>query len=470
METIAEKLAAFVSEAEYHLIPVAVRERAKAYVLDFLGVTLYGSIVLSSRKVAEVVCGFGGKQESTVFGWSGKFPCVNAALANGVASAAVEMDTAHPTSVVHCGGVVLPAALALGERENVNGKAFLTAVIVGYELVSRVGGAFLGTQYYEGFHPTGVCGVFGAAGAASKLLSLNKKETVHALGIAGTQAAGLEEWKADGSWIKRLHPGKACHSGILAGLLAQKGFTGPATIFEGENGFLKAFSYQRTWDASILTDGLGKTYLGFLTAFKPYASCRFTHTAVDLVLKILNAHDLEPDDIKEITVRVCETYYRTLFRPEERRYRPQTAVDAQFSLPYVVAAAMVRKRILPDEFSDQSIRDERILGLASKVKGIPDAEYEKSYPEKSSTAIVIETRDGREYRDFADTPSGSPVAARYQQHPELFNQEITQKFKNLLLLLPEYRDRADNLIQMVENLEDISDINELTALLRTVNV
>jgi 2-methylcitrate dehydratase PrpD len=467
MSTIAEKLADFVATITFDTIPREVTERAKSYVLDYLGVALYGSTITSSKIMTDVMFDLDNKKESTVIGYSNKMSCANAALVNATASQAIEMDTSHITSVVLCGGVAIPAPLALAERQNANGKDFLTSVVVGYELANRVGDAFLGTQYYEGFHPTGVCGVFGAAGAAAKILGLDKESLTRALGIAGDQAAGLEEWKADGSWIKRWHAGKASHNGVLAALLAQKGYTGPATIFEGENGFLKAFSFERKWDATKITEGLGKEYRGHNTGFKPYASCRFTHQLIEATLNLVSKQKIEPENIKEITVTVCETLHRTLCRPEERRRKPVTAVDAQFSIPYVVASAIVRHRVLPTEFTEESIRDVKVLEVASKVKGISDSEYEKAYPEKLCTNLVIKMKDGKEYTAYADTPKGEPSNPRYEGKPELFSQDIEDKFRGLLSLLPTYKDRTDKIVEEVKNLDKVDNILKLTKLLRS---
>lgn len=466
MSTIAEQLSDFVTTIEYETIPEEVAERAKAYVLDFLGVALYGSTILSSQIMGRVVLDLGGKEECTVIGFPQKTSCASAALINGVSSQAIEMDTSHQTSVMLCGGVSVPPSLAMAEREKASGKDFLTAVVVGYELANRVGEAFLGTQYYEGFHPTGVCGVFGAAGAAGKILKLDKQAMTWALGIAGTQAAGLEEWKADGSWIKRMHAGKASHSGVLAALLAQKGYTGPSTIFEGENGFLKAFSFERKWDAAKITNGLGRDYLGYITGFKPYAACRFTHQLIDITLDLVNKYHIKPEDIEEATVRTCETFYRTLFRPAERRYRPLTVVDAQFSMPYTVAVSIVRRRALPPDFTEESIKDPKILEVAAKVKGISDPEYERQYPEKSCTTLVIKMKDGQEYTGYAELAKGEPYDIRYQKQPDLFFKDIEDKFRSLLELLPEYKGRADQIVEAVKSLDQASSVLELAGLLR----
>ncbi len=243
-----------------------------------------------------------------------------AALVNGTTGHAVEMDDDHRTSVLHPAVAVIPAAIAVAEWSGASGAKLLEGVVAGYEVMTRIGDAFLGTQYYEGFHPTGSCGVFGAAAAAARILDLPHEAVVRALGIAGTQAAGLEEWKTDGSWIKRLHPGKSAEAGVLSAYLAKGGYTGPATIVEGVYGFLKAFSFKRQWDVDIMLRGLGTEYRGYGTSFKPYSGCRFYHQVIDATLALVREHNIKADDVEEVTVRVYRTAYLTLFEPAARRY------------------------------------------------------------------------------------------------------------------------------------------------------
>jgi 2-methylcitrate dehydratase PrpD len=374
---------------------------------------------------------------------------------------ALELDDDHRTSVLHPAVAVIPAALSICEREKADGKTFITAVVIGYELMTRIGDAFLGTQYYEGFHPTGTCGVFGAAAAGAKVLKLDKEKIVKALGIAGTQAAGLEEWKADGSWIKRLHPGKAAHSGLLSALLAQRGYTGPSTIMEGENGFLKGFSFERKWDVSKILDDLGKEYRGYGTSFKPYACCRFSHQVIDATLALVNQHNIQGKDIEEVTVRICTTFHSTLFNPPERRYKPGTVVDAQFSIPYTVAVTILRRQALQTEFTNDTIKDPEILALTAKVKGIADLEYEKLYPDKYPTTVTIRTKSGNEYSQYTEIPKGDPENPIYKEDPKIFNSEIEEKFTKLVKSSL-FKERVEPLIKTVNELDKISDINMLT--------
>jgi 2-methylcitrate dehydratase PrpD len=463
--TISEVLADFTAGLEYPQIPLHIRERAKMRVLDFLGVALAGSQIPSSRIMIEVVKELGGTKESSIVGERMKVSCTNAALANGTMAHASDYDDDHRSATMHPGSAVVPAALALAEREGCEGPRLIEAVVAGYEVICRVGEAFLGTQYHEGFHPTGACGVFGAAAAAAKILKLPPKEIIWAFGIAGTQASGLEEWKSDGTWIKRMHPGKAAQSGILAALLAKKGYTGPATIFEGKYGFLNAFSFERTYDARKITEGLGEVFIGHETAFKPYPCCRFLHQVIDGVLDMVKQNQLMPGDIKEVRVRTFKVGIDTLMKPEERRYRPKTIVDAQFSIPFVVGAAVVRRRISLSEFTEESIRDPEILEIASRVKGEEDPEYTRGYPAKFPTSIEMELDSGTSLKCYVDIPSGDPEKREYVENPLRFNEEIVKKFLLLISGIPSFSRRGRKIVRSIQGLDEGGDVSKLMRLL-----
>ena len=465
-QTIAEKLAKFVVGLEYSKIPTLISERAKTRVLDFLGVALAGSQIASSKIMIEVSKELGGKEESTIIGEKQRVSCVNAALANGTMAHASDYDDDHRSATMHPGSAVVPVVLALGEREKCRGPVLIEAVIAGYEVICRVGDAFLGTQYHEGFHPTGTCGVFGAAAAAAKILHLTPQQTVWAFGVAGTQASGIEEWKTDGSWIKRMHPGKAAHSGILAALLAQRGYTGPATVFEGKYGFLNAYSYERTYDTEKITGGLGDVFVGHDTAFKPYPCCRFLHQVIDGVLDLVKSNRLKAEDIEKVKVGTFKVGIDTLMKPEERRYRPKTIVDAQFSIPFTVAAAVVRRRITLSEFTESSIRDPEILNVAAKVIGEENPEFTKGYPARFPTSIEIRTKDGKALSRFVDLPSGDPAKQEYAANPVKFNEEMEGKFRELISSLPLFSERGEEIISQMKRLEHAETLVPLMVHLR----
>ncbi len=465
-QTVSERLADFVAGLEYSKVPLHVKERAKMRILDFLGVALAGSRIPSSRIMIEVVKELGGAAESTVVGERERASCIHAALANGTMAHASDYDDDHRSSTMHPGSPVVSASLALAEREGSDGVRLIEAVLAGYEVACRVGEAFLGTQYLEGFHPTGTCGVFGSAAAAAKILKLSAKEIVWAFGIAGTQASGIEEWKADGTWTKRMHPGTAAQSGILACLLGRKGYTGPATVFEGKYGFLNAFSFERTYDARKITEDLGKVFIGHETAFKPYPCCRFLHQLIDGVLELVKQHRVKPTDIEEVRVRTFKVGIDTLMKPEERRYRPKTNVDAQFSIPFTVGAAILRQRISLAEFTDESIRDPKILEMASKVKGEEDPEYTKGYPERFPTFIEMSLKDKRVLSSYVDVPSGDPMKKEYAEDPSRFDNEMIEKFLRIVSNVPSFSDRGKRIVALVQGIDRAQGISGLMELLR----
>ncbi|MBJ3777110.1 MmgE/PrpD family protein [Acuticoccus mangrovi] len=461
--TITEQLTDFIMDCEYSTVPDEVIQRFRMFILDYLGVALTGSYSRSSEIIAQVVEELGGKETATVVGRSYKANAALGALVNGTTGHAVEMDDDHRTSVLHPAVAVVPAAMAAAELVGAKGDKLIEGVICGYELMCRIGDAFLGTMYDEGFHPTGACGVFGAAAAAGKILGLDRDQMVAALGIAGTQAAGLEEWKTDGSWIKRLHPGKSAEAGILSVLLAKNGYTGPSTIIEGVHGFLKAFSFERKWDVNMILDGLGTEYRGYGTSFKPYAGCRFYHQVIDATLALTSEHKIDAASVKDAKVRVYRTAYQTLCTPKSRRYRPTSVVDAQFSIPFSVAASIIHGPVMPVHYSEEAIHDPAVLDLCARVEGIPDDEYEKGYPARFPTEVTINTYDGRSVTAYRDLPSGDPENPIYEEKGR-FEREIVEKFRALLGYLPDYADRTDTMVSRLSALGPQDDVTELLSL------
>lgn len=460
--TISEQLSDFVVGCRLRDVPKDVAARAAMFVMDYLGVALSATSSRSSQIIAEVVSELGGKPTCTVIGRDHRTNPLFAALINGTTGHAIEMDDDHRTSVLHPAVAVVPAAIAAAEMRGASGAELLEGVISGYEIITRIGDAFLGTQYYEGFHPTGSCGVFGAAAAAGRILGLSKEQLVAAMGIAGTQAAGLEEWKTDGSWIKRLHPGKSAEAGVLAVLLAKSGYTGPSTILEGEHGFLKAFSFERKWDVGIVLNGLGKEYRGHGTSFKPYAGCRFFHQVIDATLALVQEHKFDASAVEEIIVRVYRTAYLTLFTPESR-YKPGSVVDAQFSIPYAVAVSVLHGRPLPKHFTDEMIRNRDVLALAAKVKGIPDMDYEKQYPARFPTEVTVRLTSGKTVKTFVDLPSGDPENPIYAERGR-FEREIVEKFRLLVADCEGYAGRVDEMVRRLTALESEPSVSDVLKL------
>lgn len=464
--TIAEQLARFVCECRHESLPVAVANRTKLYILDTLGAIQIGATEQSTQIISDIVlqpvlgthCTAIGRADSTT-------PLV-AALINGAAAHAVEIDDDHRQSALHPGAVVVPAALAASEYVGANGKTFLAAVAAGYEVAVRVGMAMGGTQDRVGFHSTSTCGVFGAAVAAGSIFGLTPQQMATALGIAGSQACGLQEWKTDGSWTKRLHAGKAAESGVLCAMMAERGYTGPNTVFEGNYGFLKAYSGTEQFFPEEITRDLGIRYLGAETAFKPYACCRFSHPLIDAVRSLKNEYGFTAQDVERCEVRLYRTGFRALFETEEASYRPRTIVDAQFSAPFIVALALQHDTALPHHFTQTHIDSPQVQELMDCIHGQPDDDFESNYPDKYGTEVRIELKSGQSVVKYEDIASGDPMKPEYIQTPALFKDEVAQKYRSLLANTEISAANVELLIEQIDIIEQLSNVRELSSVLR----
>jgi 2-methylcitrate dehydratase PrpD len=457
MSTIAEQIAVFAVQGSALEQGDALLERMTSYALDTLAVTLAGSTAASSAPLIKTIGAAAGASEASIIGAGKSTSAWDAALVNGTSAHALELDDDHRTAVLHPGAVIVPAAFACAEAANAPGALFLRALLVGYEVTCRLGEVFRGSQFYHGVHPTALCGVFGAAAAAGVILRLEADALVNALGIAGTQAAGLTEWRSDGSWIKRLHPGRAAQSGVLAARLAGEGFTGPATIFEGAGGFLRVFSFGEETDVGALTRGLGSDYRALGTAIKPYPCCRFAHGAIDLALEAAHS-GIKPSDIADVSVRLYRTDVLSY------HHKPKNAVDAQFNLPYMVAVALKRGAIGLVDFTERAIAETEVLELACRINVVEEPSYTEQYPQRYPTELTLRLRNGTERRLFNDCPSGDPAGPRYSADPGLLHREVEAKASALLAACG-FEERVPALNRAVAALPQACNVAAVSALL-----
>jgi 2-methylcitrate dehydratase PrpD len=390
--------------------------------------------------VQQVVAGFGASGEATVLG-AGRASAAGAALANGAASHILELDDIHKTSTVHAGAPIIPAALAVAEREHLDGRAFLLAITLGYEAALRIGEA-VNPSHYRYWHPTGTAATFGAAAAAGSLLRLNAAQMLDALGSAGTQAAGLWEFNADGAMSKHLHPGKAAFNGVLAADLARLGFTGASRILEGERGFFHAMS--AAYDVRQVMNGLGRNWKIGENCYKLHACCGHTHTAIDVALKLRRRIAIE--DIREIWI---ETYGPGYDIVKERL--PHTPYQAKFSIAYCVAAALIDGQAGLEQFTPERIRDPAIAALLDRTEVTVTADLTAKYPAAWPTALTITLANGTAVEDSEDYPRGNP------ENP-VSTAELEEKF--LGLIVPRYGKktarRALTAVQSIETFDDMA--------------
>jgi 2-methylcitrate dehydratase PrpD len=322
------------------------------------------------------------------------------AFTRGVASHILELDDIHKTSTVHAAAPVISAALSVAEREHADGRAFLLAVVLGYEAALRIGEA-VNPSHYRYWHPTGTAATFGAAAAAGSLLKLNAAQMLDALGSAGTQAAGLWEFNADGAMSKHLHPGKAAMNGVLSADLARVGFTGATRILEGERGFFRAMAAE--YDATRITDRLGAHWKISENCYKLHACCAHTHTAIDLALYDRPPGLSRPDNIQAIHIETYAPGYEIVKEP-----RPRTPYQAKFSIAYCVAVALLDGRVGLGQFTPERMADPAIATLLDRTRVTVADDLTAKYPAAWPARLTITLANGDTIRGAADFPRGNP--------------------------------------------------------------
>jgi 2-methylcitrate dehydratase PrpD len=392
---------------ERHLTAPILEEAYRA-TLDWLGSALAGSLEEPARLSQQVARSLGTSDDATIFS-AGRASAAAAGFANGVASHILELDDVHKGSTLHAAAPVIPAALGVAERDHASGRAFYLAVALGYEAALRVGEA-VNPSHYRFFHPTGTAATFGAAAAAGSLLRLTPGQMTDALGSAGTQAAGLWEFNADGTMSKHLHPGKAAMNGILAADLARVGFTGASRILEGDRGFFRAMS--AGFDSSRITDGLSDRWKIVENCYKLHSCCGHTHTAIDVALDIRAAqHWTARDALQRIQRVTIETYgpgYEIV-----RESNPGTPYRAKFSIAYCVAAALLEGVVNLEQFSEDRFDGSKtvepfISQLLPRIDVTVHDDLTSSYPAKWPTRLTVTLLDGTELRGASDYPRGNP--------------------------------------------------------------
>jgi len=428
--------------------------RAKSLLLDYLGVAIAGSLSESSAPVYRMVYRSACLGPCTVMGTSTKTSPEFAALANGTAAHSLELDDTHQAGSIHPGVVIFPTAIALSEAHpEISAGEFLAAVVAGYDFAARVAIAAQPRAQYElGFHPTSTCGVFGAAVTAAKLLRLDQKQMLSAVGIAGSMAAGSLEFLAEGAWTKRLHPGLAAQNGIQAAKLAAEGFRGPRTILEGRDGFLNAYSRKPLSGlATLLQPGRGFEILH--TSVKPHACCRYMQAPIDGLIELAKEHDINPEQIERVEIAVLEAGWPLVCEPQKRKYSPENVVDAQFSMPYGAAVALIHRAAGLEQFSETHFDSPRLKSLMRKVALSKDKRIEEKFPEEWPALVAVELSDGRRLEKSVRYPKGDP------QNP-LTWQELAAKFESLASrVFP--KERCREIIQSVEGLSSSRKLGDL---------
>jgi 2-methylcitrate dehydratase PrpD len=443
-------LARFAAEFSYAQVPTEVREFNRGIVLDTLG----GTLAASSGKyglrgtLGKVVLQQGGTPEAMLVGLGVKSSMVQAALYNGTLAYYCDIDANHTGSIMHAPAVMVPAVLAAAEARGASGEDVLAAVLLGIDVACRVSYAIGPTALYDrGFHPSSVCGAFGAAAAVGHILGLDQQGMANAFGLAANQAAGLLAWASDHTEQSRpFNPGQAARNGATAALLAEAGMGAPMHIFDPA----EKYNVFRAWSTEprpeLLLDGLGEQFMVLGLGIKLYACCAFLHPALDAVRGLVELDAVAPDDVTAITLRFSHSGRHMIDQNELKSHRAQ----------YILPTGLYNGQVVLDDILFEP-RDARILALGEQTRVVGDDELEKLYPGSYASIVELTTRDGAVALRRVDYPKG------YPQNP-ITDAELERKFRQLVapVVAPQ---TADRIVSAVAGLEQAAGVDALMALL-----
>ena len=425
-KSISRQIAEFAVSLKFADLPEEVVNEVKRYMYDSIGCAYGGYHTKDLNIIRDIYIDIGGKSDATVLGFGDKLPAVNATLINSLMVRALDFndiywkdDPSHPSDII-------PAAWAVGELVNANMKDVIVAIVLAYEFEQRLClFAKPGVRERKWHHAT--LTQFVSPIVAGKLLGLTVDEMVHAIGISGCHNHTIGCPTAGKlTMMKNTVDPMAVQSGVFAALMAQKGFSGTEKVFEGKEGFMDAFigwnakdeSLKPTdmegrdgvsswsWDIDALVGGLGDSYKIMECGMKAFPTEALTHTHLSCVLNAMIGNNLEYSDVKEVKVTCFAQAYDILFDPT--KYRPESRETADHSLPYCMAVAMVDKKITTDSFSDEKLNDPRIYEVIDKIIGEPSQEFEKMFPAKQPSRVVVTTNDGRMFEEYLEYPKGDP--------------------------------------------------------------
>ncbi|MBP1931246.1 MmgE/PrpD family protein [Ammoniphilus resinae] len=441
--TFSRRFSEYVISHRYEQMSADAIMATKLAILDWLGSAIAGGLEKPAKILSETLNTFGGLPQSTNFVTFEKTSVHYASLINGGASHILELDDVHKASILHAGASIIPAAFAVAEWKQATGRELIEAVALGFEVAIRIGEA-VSPSHYEIFHTTGTVGTFGATVAVGKLLGLSVDEMVHALGSAGTQAAGLWEFIEDGAMSKQLHPAKACSNGLLAAALAKQQFTAASQILEGRRGFFAGLV--KEVKEELLFHRLGEGYKIMENTYKIHSCCRHIHPTLDCVQEIFRENGSKIEEVERVVVETYQVALNITDKPD-----PRSVFESKFSLPYAAALMLVKGKTGLDEFTEENLFNPKIRRLTEKVNLRVDPALDALYPNLWPSRVTVHYADGTKLTKETHAPKGDP------ENPagEL---ELRGKFLGLagkVISEKQAKDIADTIM----NLEDVENVS-----------
>ncbi|MFQ5453741.1 MAG: MmgE/PrpD family protein [Candidatus Zixiibacteriota bacterium] len=394
-KTISRQISEFAVNLTYKDLPENVISEVKRYLYDSIGCAYGGYHTRDVNIIRDIYNNIGGKQEATVIGFGDKMPAVNAALVNSLMIRALDFndiywkeDPSHPSDLI-------PAALGVGELVDASMEDVIVAIVLAYEFEQRLCEfAIPGVRERKWHHAT--LTQFVSPVVAGKLLNLTVDEMVNAIGINGSHNHTIGCPTAGKlTMMKNTVDPMAVQSGVMAALMAQKGYSGTEAVFEGKEGFMDVFGPK--WDEQKLIGELGKSFKILDCSMKAFPTEALTHTHITTTLKVVRDNNIGYEDIDEVTVTTIARACDILF--DSHKYRPESRETADHSLPYCIAVALVDHQVTTQSFSDEKLKDKRIWEVIDKIKGEASVEFEKMFPEKQPSRVTIKTKDGKTFSE-----------------------------------------------------------------------
>ncbi|HEX2029912.1 MAG TPA: MmgE/PrpD family protein [Actinomycetota bacterium] len=403
--SVTERLAAWAVGLGDRGLPADVSEVTAHRLLDYLANVLGGADQPSVARLVRFASRHPG--DVPLPGGSSTWPD-HAALVYGAAAHAIESDDTHQPSSSHPGAVVFSTVLPLALAGNAEWPSVAAATVVGYEVMGRIGEASRPAgEYARGFHPTGTVGAFAAAAAAGVLGGADADQLSDAMGIAGSFSSGSMSYLTNGSWTKHLHPGWAAHGGLLAAALAADGYAAPRRVLERPHGYFAGHS-DAPDPATALTSLGSRPYVIERTSLKAHGCCRYEQAAIDGILELRRRHGVVAEDVAAVRVGVLAAGWDIIAAPAERKRRPANAVDAQFSMPFGAAVALVYGRASRHEHTEAHVRDPAVISMMDRVECFLDPSLDEAFPARWPAIVELRLRDGRELSIRVEYPKGDP--------------------------------------------------------------
>ncbi|MEX3815569.1 MmgE/PrpD family protein [Paraburkholderia sp. BR13439] len=450
-------LADYCLQTTYDNLPSAVIAITKNQILDTVGAALGGTNEPGAKEIREFTIDMAGKREAAIWGTSIQVPAQDAARVNAIMADALDYDDTYERSFMHPSVITIPAALAVTDMlGNVSGRDLITATALGVDLACRLANsAQPGVDaFIVGWHNTSLYGYFASTFVAGKLMGLTRDQLVSALGIAFHQASGNSQAHLDGALTKRMGAGFASYAGVMAARLSQQGVQGAQNILEGRRGFYYQF-HGNKYSRDFLFEGLGSTFAATEVSFKPWPSCRGSHTAVDAALTMFAENKIEAPDVESITIYNGTGEYLLLDFPLGKKQNLTSVVDAQFSNPWVVACALVDHKVGFEHFTTAAIRRPDLLAMVKRINTVEDKSLARPGGGPGATRLDVSLKDGRTFTKTVAFAKGEP------KNP-MSPIEFRQKFLDCTKKAGMSSAQAQALMADIQQLETLPKANTLT--------